>query len=235
MSRFAFLIAFLVAPVLAVAGSAMDVQPLRVTLVPTQGQTSGTLSVNNTRDRTLPFEVVVERRVIAQDGAQTFTPAEDDFIVFPPQGSVEPGRSQAVRFQYVGTTDLSQTQGYVIRVKEVPVTPEGFSGVQFAYAFGVAVYVKPKDARHAIRVDSVERSAGGLTLQVTNTGNDYGLLTDKRLRVEVGGQRKTYERQKLGELIGLPLMAPGATRTLKVAIADLPTGNVTAVSFDNLS
>lgn len=236
MSRFVLLFVALALVLSPMSSSrAMDVQPLRMTLIPSSGQTSGTLSVNNTRDRPLLFEVVVERRVIAPDGSQTFTPAEDDFIVFPPQGSVDPGRSQALRFQYVGATDLAETQGYVIRVKEVPVMAEGFSGVQFAYAFGVAIYVKPKDARDAIRVDSVTRSEAGLTIELTNTGNDYSLLTDKRFRFEVDGQRRTLDRDELGKLIGLPLVAPGAKRTLQIAIPDLPAGQVTTVSFDQRS
>jgi fimbrial chaperone protein len=210
----------------------MVVNPLRVTLVPSLGQTSATLTLANTRDRPLPFEVTAERRLIAEDGTQTFEPAEDDFVIFPPQGRVEPGRSQAMRIQYVGPADVTQTQGYVIRVSEVPVTDPNFSGVQFAYAFGVAVYVKPQDARDAIQVTSFERTPEGLVVQLTNSGNDYSLLSDKRLRIEVGGQRLTFEGQQLGAMLTSPLVPPASRRTLRIAIPNLPAGDVTALSFD---
>lgn len=213
---------------------AMDIQPLRIVLEPDAGRTSATIAVNNTRDRTLPFEVEVERRIIAEDGSQTFEPAEEDFVVFPPQGSVEPGNSKAVRIQYVGGDEFAATQGYVVRIKEIPVQDDQFSGVQFAYAFGVAVYVKPRGARDNVKVDTFRRTDSGLEIGLTNSGTDYALLSAKRLRVEAKGERRDFVRDELTGLIGLPLVAPGARRTLVLETADLPKGDLTAVAFDDI-
>ncbi|WP_448659880.1 fimbrial biogenesis chaperone [Sphingomonas sp. CJ99] len=211
---------------------AMDVQPLRILLNPARGQVSGTISINNTRTEPLDYEILVERRIIEADGTQRFEPAEDDFIIFPPQGSVQPGQSQAARFQYLGPRDVTTTQGYVLRVKEVPVQRPEFSGVQFAYAFGVAVYVRPADARDTLTVQSVERTAEGVRLTVVNQGNDYALLADKRLRLSIGSEQRALVRQEFAQLVGLPLIAPNSSRILDLALPDLPQGAPTAVIDD---
>ncbi|MEM1131859.1 MAG: fimbria/pilus periplasmic chaperone [Pseudomonadota bacterium] len=211
---------------------AMEVQPLRVMLVPAEGRTAGTISVNNTRTDPLPYEISVERRIIAPDGSQTFTSAEDDFVVFPPQGLIEPGGTQAVRFQYLGPIELTETQGYVLRVKEVPVRDENFSGIQFAYSFGAAIYVKPADAEDDIDINSVARDGDVITVGMANSGNDYSLLTAKRLTFVIDGQRFNYGREELAQLIPNPLIAPNSERTLTITIADLPTGSIEELRFN---
>lgn len=211
---------------------AMNVQPLRIMIEPAKGQTSATIAVNNTRDRALPFEIVAERRIIAQDGSQTYEPADDSFVIFPPQGNVDVGRSQAIRVQYVGPPVADKTQGYVIRVKEVPVQDPNFEGVRFAYAYGVAFYIKPERARDNVQVNGFRKTEEGLEIDLVNDGNDYSLLTEKRLRIEAGAEKLNFERQQLSEMIEFPLVAPGGKRTLKIKLPKQPTGTITAVAFD---
>ncbi|MEH6664968.1 MAG: fimbria/pilus periplasmic chaperone, partial [Brevundimonas sp.] len=142
---------------LATTAAAHEVTPMRVFLAPHAGQSSAVVTVANSRTDPLPFEVRVLRREVAPDGAQTFSPAEEQFAVFPPQALVAPQQSQAIRFQYIGDPALAQSAAYVLQVKEVPVMPEGFSGVITVYDFGVAVYVQADDARAEIAVTAVER------------------------------------------------------------------------------
>lgn len=216
----------------AIAAYAMDVQPLRVVLVPGQGQTSGSVSVNNTRSNPLPYEVTVERRFIDENGQQRFESAEDDFLVFPPQGLIAASGTQAVRFQYLGEIELSETQGYVLRIKEVPVRDPDFSGIQFAYSFGAAVYVKPQDAKDRLEVRSFSREGSEITAELENIGNDYSLMTAKRLRISVGGENLRFERDQLSKLIPNPLIAPGGKRILKLTIEDLPEGELEEFRFN---
>ncbi|MEW4449087.1 fimbria/pilus periplasmic chaperone [Qipengyuania sp. JC766] len=215
-----------------VASQALDVQPLRVTLEIGKGQTAGTIAVNNTGTEPMPFEVTVERRIIDENGQQRFEPVEDDFIVFPPQGLVAPGGTQAVRFQYLGEIDLTETQGYVLRVSEVPVRDPNFSGIQFAYSFGAAIYIKPNDATDRIQVESFEREENTVRAVLKNAGNDYSLLTAKQLRVTVGGETLRFSRDELTALIPNPLVSPGATRYLEINFEDLPEGSIESIRFD---
>jgi P pilus assembly chaperone PapD len=214
------------------AHAAFDVQPLRVTLDIGKGQTASGISVNNTGDADLPFEVRVERRIIDENGQQTFEPVEDDFIVFPPQGLIPAGGTQAVRFQYLGEIELSQSQGYVLRVSEVPVRDPNFSGIQFAYSFGAAIYVKPSDVSDRIEVRSFEREGNTIRAVLENTGNDFSLLTAKPMRITVGGQTLSFTRQELATIIPNPLIAPGARRNLDMVIETLPEGQLESLRFE---
>lgn len=211
---------------------ALDVQPLRVTLEPAKGQISASISVNNSESEPLPFEITVERRIIDENGQQSFEPVEDDFLVFPPQGLIPAGGTQAVRFQYLGEIDLAETQGYVLRVSEVPVRDPNFSGIQFAYSFGAAVYIKPDGATDVIEVASVERDGNTVRAVLNNTGNDYSLLTAKQFRITIGGETLRFTRDELSALIPNPLIAPGAMRNLEITFASLPEGEIESFRFD---
>ena len=231
---FAWLAAFaaLFIGLFAGALSALEVQPLRFTLEPERGQTSTSFVVANPRAEPLPFEVRMERRLIAEDGTQTFEPADEEFIVFPVQGLLQPGATQAVRVQYVGDIDLEETAGYIVRFAEVPVLDPNISGIQFAYTFGAALYVKPAGAEANIVVDEAVSEGGRLTMSLRNTGNDFIVLTRDSLRFRIGEENFRFAPDDLRELISDSLVAPYASRTLVLDIPDLPPGTVTQVTFD---
>lgn len=212
--------------------AAIDVQPLRVMLEPAVGRTAVTFAVSNPRDEALPVEIRVERRIIGPDGQQTFEPVEGDFVVFPVQSLIPADGSQAVRVQYVGDRQLSQTAGYILRVSEVPVIDPAVSGIQFAYSFGAAVYVKPAGAASRIVVDSSRMEDGRMVLELRNIGNDFALLTEKRLRFMIGDQAFDLSGDALRTLIPNALVAPASGRRLELLIPDLPTGEPIDVTID---
>ena len=231
MNRIVRLGAVLAAMVAMFAGAiafAYEVSPMRVFLVPGEGRTQATITVNNTRERALPIEMRVLRRHVAEDGTQTFTPADDDFIVFPPQIQIAEGTSQAIRFQYVGSPDISVGQAYVVQVTEVAVSPPGFSGINVTYNFGVAVYVEPPRAVERLTVVSAQVEGGLLRFQVRNDGTRWALLNDNALAIEAGGQRVELGRELYSERIDNPLIPPNVTRTFVMPIPELPvTGAAT--------
>ncbi len=126
--------------VCALPAQAYEVTPMRLFLQPDRGQSGATISINNVREEALPVEVEVFRRPVAADGEQTFEPADEDFIVFPPQAQIGAGASQAIRIQYVGGLG-AVAEAFVVQVTEVPVNRLKRTGIQFTYNFGVAVYI----------------------------------------------------------------------------------------------
>jgi P pilus assembly chaperone PapD len=224
LGRFLFLMLLLG----AAAAHGYEVAPMRLTIVPEEGRSGSIITINNVRDEALRVEILVKRRVIAEDGTQSFEPAEDDFVIFPPQISIPPRSSQAVRFEYVGPPLAGLAKGYVIEVSEVPVVNPGFSGVQFAYNFGVAVYVEPPRATSRLtttgRIDN-----NRLLLDVVNEGSGYALLSEMSLVLEAEGERFTLTSNEVAELVNNPLVAPGGRRTLDVELPKpLPSGPVRA-------
>jgi fimbrial chaperone protein len=230
----------LLAPVtllLAPVALAYEVGPMRMVLVPSQGQKGSSISVNNTDKEPLRAEINVLRRTVAEDGTQTFTPADDDFTVFPLQMEIAPGKSQSVRFQYVGPPITTEAVGYVIQVAQVPVTPPDFSGVKFAYNFGVAVYLDPPRAAQRLALESVDRKGDKLDLVVTNTGNSYGVISTRKLVIDAGGKSITISATDLGARIPNPLVPPNGKRRIQIEIPELkslPPGPVTARLLDGV-
>lgn len=207
------------AALLGSAAHAYEVTPMRIFLQPDRGQTSTTITINNVRDEALPVEIQVFRRLVAPDGEQTFEPADDDFIVFPPQVQIEAGQSQAIRIQFAGSIG-AVSEAYVVQVTEVPVNRLDGTGIQFTYNFGVAVYLQPARARARLAVNNPVITGGMVQFEIANSGNDYGFLTGQALEYRVAGQRVVLTPDELGEAVSNPIVPPNSARQFALPLGD---------------
>ena len=200
LSRKAFglLGSFIIGVSAPMTATAFEVQPMRHSLFPMGGQNSGLFTVRNTRQEPLPVEIVVAKRVFQDDGQRSETPADEDFVVFPFQALIQPGDSQAFRFQYVGDLNLDEETAYTIHAKEVPVDPgPGFSGLRYVYSFGVAVYIEDSEAESDLSISKVTRSDDVLTLTLENAETSFARLTNDRFIVTQGDTRLELEGEDL--------------------------------------
>ncbi len=209
---------------MAAAAHAYEVTPMRIFLQPERGQTSATITINNVREDPLPVEIEVFRRLVTPDGEQTFEPADDDFIVFPPQVQIAAGQSQAVRFQFAGTIG-AESEAYVVQVTEVPVNRLAGTGIQFTYNFGVAVYLQPARARARLSVRNSVVTDGALRFDVVNSGNDFGFLTGQELQYRIGADRVTLTPDELGEIVSNPIVPPNAVRHFVIPLDEAVAAN----------
>jgi fimbrial chaperone protein len=182
--------------------------------------------VTNTRDDPLPLEFQAFRREVGRDGEQQLVPADDAFLIFPPQALLEPEATQAVRIQYLGDPGVRVSESYVIEVQEVPVVPDDFNGIVFAYNFGVAVYLRAAGAEEALSFSQVERDGDTLSFSVANDGSDYGFLAERTLSIRAGGERVDIRASELAEYVENPIIPPHSTRDFTITIPDLPEGDV---------
>lgn len=213
------------------AGSvaAHEVTPMRVELEPQAGSRSALISIRNTRDNDVPFEVVPLLRTTAPDGTETLTPADGDFVIFPPQGLVKPGTSQALRIEYIGEPRLTESRSYLLDVREVPVTPPGFSGILTVYNFGVAVYVKPPGAFTDLEVTPAKREGDMIAFEIRNRGNDFAVLTRRDLELRFGSQTVRMSGGEFTSRTNNPVVPPNATRSFLMRADGLPEGAPTAI------
>lgn len=223
------LLALAVACGVAGTAAAHEVTPMRVELEPQSGSRSALISVRNTRDNDVPFEVVAQLRTTAPDGTETLTPADADFVIFPPQGLVKPGSSQALRIEYVGEPRLAESRSYLLDVREVPVTPPGFSGILTVYNFGVAVYVKPEGAFTDLEVSPAARDGDTISFQIRNRGNDFAVLTRRDLELRFGEQIIRMNGGEFTSRTNNPVVPPNSTRFFEMRADGLPEGAPTAI------
>lgn len=157
--------------------SAQQVSPMIYDLAPAGSEASNVIRILNNQSRPLTIEMLVFAREIAEDGTETRTAADDDFIIFPPQMIIQPGQTQAVRVQYVGGP-IDATKLYIVQVTQVPVEdPNQASGVQFVINFGTSAAVSPAGSRHEITVAGVTPVEGGLLrVEIENAGTRYASL-----------------------------------------------------------
>ena len=208
---------------------AHEVTPMRVELVPQAGSRSALVSVRNTRENDLPFEVVALRRLTAPDGTETLDPADEDFLIFPPQGLVKPGASQSVRFEYVGDQNLAESRSYLLDVREVPVTPPGFSGILTVYNFGVAVYVEPPGAFADLEVSGVSREGDLIRFEIRNRGNDFAVLSRRDLEMRFGAESIRMSGSEFAGRTTNPVVPPNSVRQFEMRADGLPVDAPSAI------
>lgn len=210
---------------LVTPASAMRVQPMSYDLTPSGRGASQDIRVENTNATPMPVEIRVERRRIGPNGEETRELAEDDFLVFPPQGIVPPNGFQNFRVQYIGDPAISQTALYVITVAQLPVNTTGAesSGVQFLFNLGTSVAVSPEGSTADVQVTSVEPAleAGKLRVTVTNRGNRYARLHSGTWTfTAAGGTNETLTGEALRAAVSMPLIEPGATRMIDLPVSE---------------
>lgn len=204
------------------------VSPMRIFLTPDSGERSSMVTVVNDRTTGLPIEIEFKRRIVAANGTQTFEPADELFVAFPPQVLIAPNANQAIRFEYIGNPALATSEAYVLQIKEVPVLPEDFSGVLTVYNFGVAVYLTARGSRTELERPVVtSRDDTQVWFQIQNSGSDYGFLSQRVIRLRAGGQTVALDPDQVAEQVQNPIIPPNSTREFAIRADGLPPGDVT--------
>ena len=214
---------FAVASVPTVAG--VRVQPMSYDLTPNGGTTKQDLRVENTSSTPTPVEMRVELREILPDGTDKRTPAEDDFLIFPPQAILPPNGFQTFRVQYIGDPTITQTKLYLITAAQLPVsgTGEQTSGIQIVYNVGTLAAVTPKGASAKIVITGVTPTTDGkkIEITVTNNGTRYARLRHGIWTLTSGnGKTEIVEGEALRNAIENSLIEPGKARIVQLPVSD---------------
>lgn len=208
--------------VAAPAAWAIRVQPMSYDLSAAGSRASRDVRVENTESRPMPVELRVERRHINPDGTERRVAAEDDFLIFPPQGVVPANGFQNFRVQYVGDPAIAESRLYLITVAQLPVETgaDGATGVQFLFNLGTSVAVSPEGAQARLSVTSVRPAAEADQVEVTirNEGNGYARLHNGVWTISSAGRTERLEGEALRGAVRQPLIEPGATRVLNLPV-----------------
>jgi len=172
---------------------ASRVSPMIIDMTPTGRASVGRVELTNDADRAIAYEVQMMRGDVSLTGELALTPADEQFLVFPPQSLIEANSQQVFRIQYVGEEALDASQIYYLAIRRVPVAfDEGQNQVQVVVNYNVLVNVVPdgtnpqptvRDARYIERpkktdnpADSADTSDDGEAPAVSAT--ERGLLVD---------------------------------------------------------
>lgn len=202
---------------------AFRVEPMSYTLATTGSEARRTLRIRNNRTTPLAVEIEVQRRSMDNAGHLIHEPADEDFLIFPPQTLVQPGASQAVRVQYVGDPEPEVTRVYTIAVRQVPLQdPEdGTAAVEVVFRFGTAAYVVPQGARADVRVETGIAATDADRFDVTlhNAGTRHANLQDfDWLFVAPDGSEYALDPEILKAVLGNPMIYPEHRRRIELPV-----------------
>lgn len=212
---------------------AMKVQPLLVEMQSVGNRSVATINVVNDGANQLPVEVSVEQLFLDVDGKSKHEPAEDDWLIFPPQALIPPGGQQNFRLQWLGEADLDKSRSFHLAVKQVPVKmPEGQSGIQLVYNIRALVNVAPPNAESDLQVsdvtiDNIDDKQARISLLLDNPSRTHAMLSNHELSIslidEAGKSFWSYQlsSNEIFQTIGAGLVQPGNQRRFQLPI-ELP-------------
>ncbi len=241
------------APIAAVCAaspaSAMSVSPMAVEMTPTGAGATARIEVRNALSKPLPIEVRITRIDFDESGQVTETPADGDFLIFPPQALVQPNQRQMVRVQWLGGP-LQASRAYYISIVQLPVQLDPASNdntsrsvsVQVVYHMKVLATIAPQGAAPKVAVENArpinlrpppgaEAAAPastrqpGISVTVRNSGNRHAMLAGVNWTIQGKGLDNkpltvVLTKQQMGQILGAGyLPAINGRRTF-----ELPTG-----------
>ena len=224
------------------AAFAMRVSPMIVEMGTSGSDGVARIELQNLNQAKLPYEVRVTRIDYHEDGSVTETPADDDFLVFPPQGVLLANARQVIRVQWVGP-QLDSSRAYYVAVNQLPVPLDAphaageppVAQLQIVYHMKALVVVSPPNATP--NVSTVEAHAApyqpkaelpgqkppapvpGISVTLRNTGKRHAMMAGLVWVVSGAGKdgkplQVVYTLQQLSNFIGSGYIGPlGALRT----------------------
>lgn len=207
------------------SASAYRVKPLIVQLEPTGESAKADLLIENTHDYPLAVEFSASERIISDDGTETEMPKDGDFLIFPPQAVVPPGKTQRIQVRYLGDA-TTKSRAYRLHIEQADLDSEDTGKrVGFSVAFHPAVYVTPSGARFDVSVKSITPTDNGYEVLAHNSGNRHAVLTSGDWLAKDSSGKTALIDLKIAEIKKAPMIAPGQTR-----IIQLPAGALNGLS-----
>lgn len=217
----------------ATAAEAQRVEPMAYELAPIGDAAQRTLRITNNREAPLTVEMRAFKLDLSDTGAETLTPADEAFLIFPPQAIIAAGGTQAVRVRYLGEPDLTTSQAYRVEIRQIPVDWSGSGDARLgvAVSFLTLAQIVPDGAEPGLRVERLESAAeGGWRFVLVNEGARYARLSEYQWRLSgPNGESRIIEAAQAHGALGEPpnLIAPGAVRVMETpALAPWPVDQV---------
>lgn len=198
---------------LAFPAAAFDVNPV-VSVIELPGDGAGiTVTLRNPRQEALPVSLEIVERTVNEDGTETTAPADDLFVIFPPQAVVPAGKSQAIRVQWLGPPpDLSRSFTLFAAEEPVDLSQRKGTSVQTVFRIGASVHVAGRNSASKPVLLASAPDEKGVKVTLGNDGNRYFYVDEVTLSF---GDKK-ISGFELGGYAVRTLVPPGGRRSFVV-------------------
>ena len=219
---------------------AFKLSPIRMEFEPSGRGANQAFRLENDSSNSVPVQISMLTRQMDLDGNETNAPAEDDFLVYPPQVLLKPKQVQTVRVKWLGNRKPEKELAYRILAEQLPVDldKEKQSGarINLLVRYLGSVYIVPKGAKADVLLESAvpQTDAAGnrrLELIFHNRGTAHTILHDLRLKIQAGDKTIELGPEALPKVSGENLLA-GQKRRFTIPWPEgLPDGPL-HVTFD---
>lgn len=238
----------LVSPALA-----MRVSPMVVEMESRGANAVARIEVQNINPGNLAFQTRIFRMEIDKDGNISETPADQDFLIFPPQGVLPASGRQVVRLQWVGGDELATSQAYYVSVEQLPVpfepgaTDSVGAQVQVLYNMRALVVVAPPGAKPDVKATEVKQATyqppalpgsnelppmqDGVAITLRNDGRRHALMANFGWQLEGTGRDGKWLRvdvspEELNRAVGTGYVPAQGERTFRIPVPGFGPGPI---------
>lgn len=232
---------------------AMRVSPMVIEMESRGTDATARIEVQNINPGNLAFETRVFRMNIDAEGEITETPADEDFLIFPPQGVLPASGRQVVRLQWLGDPEPDTSQSYYVSIEQLPVALEPTATdsvgaqVQILYNMRALVVVAPPGAKPDVSATKVEQAfyqppaapgaaeqpemQDGVAITLTNTGRRHAMMANfawQLVGTDKDGKwlRVDISPEELTQAIGTGFVPAQGERIFRVPVAGFGSGPI---------
>ena len=217
---------------------AQRVEPMVFELATSGSKSTTSLRVNNNKSAPLTIEVVPSKISLDKTGNETRTPAEDDFLIYPPQTILQPGKTQVIKVKYIGDPTIDASQAYRISVNQVPVNLglDESSSLGLLLNFNTLANVVPEKAKSELSVTSIENGKdGNWVVTIQNSGNRFARLSQTQWTASSTsspGNKKSFKKEEVNNMIEKKLILPNSTLTTNIKAIEGLSPDTTTITIN---
>lgn len=232
---------------------AMRVSPMVVEMESRGSNAVARIEVQNINTGNLAFQTRVFRMEIDKDGVISEIPADDQFLVFPPQSVLPAGGRQVIRLQWIGDPELAASQGFYVSVEQLPVafapgSPDALGAqVQILYNMRALVVVAPPGAKPDVKAASVRQviyqppslpgakdvppMQDGVEITLRNDGRRHAMMANFGWQIEGTDTKGKWLRvdvspEELNRAVGTGYVPAQGERTFRLPVPGFGPGPI---------
>lgn len=194
---------------------AYKLEPISRVFAPTGSNATQSFEIINDGAERIALTVSILTLERDETYAEHNRDAEDEFLVYPPQIVLSPGKRQTLRVTWLGDPRPTRELTYRLVVQQVPIelldpkatpSPALAGRVRVMLAYRGTLFIRPPKASPSIDVEARAASNHALVLTLVNRGTSVGLV--KSCAVILHGEN--------GAKLELPASALGVMRNHRV-------------------
>lgn len=211
-------------------GNAFKLEPISRTFKPVGSGSTQSYEIFNPSNERVAINISMVHRLVNKAGQESHRPADDDFLVYPPQILLEPNAMQTVRVTWVGESEPTQELAYRLIAEQLPINlnpPSALKGtsstgkIKVLMRYVGSVYIKPEKVKPDVVLAGLEnmqspKGDAQLALTFHNQGTAHASLRKLQLRlIAEQGEVLELTPEQMGEMKNATILA-GKQRQFRI-------------------